>query len=77
MQLLCKATSLKESIGAGVDWTNGRFVASRVWRGNVQYKREGEGPLLRLYKTEVAKVPTPSPHPSLVLSGHAASLTPY
>ena len=38
--------------GAGVEWINGMYVASRVWRGSVQYKKVG-GPLLRLYKTVV------------------------
>mmetsp|Transcript_21816 Transcript_21816/g.72131 ORF Transcript_21816/g.72131 Transcript_21816/m.72131 type:complete len:1350 (-) Transcript_21816:256-4305(-) len=46
-----------EVLGAGIDWSNGRYIASRVWRGSVQYKKES-GPLLRMYKTVVGSVST-------------------
>ena len=36
--------------GSGVGWVDGRYAASLVWHGSVQYKRLG-GPLLRLYRT--------------------------
>ena len=43
-------------LGAGADWANGRYVATRVWRGSVQYKKKT--PLLRLYKTLVGRTST-------------------
>ena len=45
-----------EVLGAGADWANGRYVATRVWRGSVQYTKHQ--PLLRLYKTLVGRTST-------------------
>ena len=45
-----------EVLGAGADWANGRYVATRVWRESVQYTKHQ--PLLRLYKTLVGRTST-------------------
>jgi hypothetical protein len=45
-----------EVLGAGADWANGRYIATRVWRGSVQYKKKT--PLLRLYKTLIGRTAT-------------------